>query len=478
VNARTLPARVAPPAPEQIGSVLAQPDADLFLAERAPKRLRLVTALNLALIAALVLLSLASIDIYAVAQGRIGPAGRSKIVQSLGTGLVKTLLVANGSHVRAGDLVVELDATSSITERDDTFAQLDALNAEIARRTATAAAVTMNGPVEIRQPISFDNSVSRAAQERAQRVNEAELIYLSTSLSALDAKIQENAAQREALALAIAAQRRLTATLEERVTMWRSVLSKGLASRSNVIEAEETSGKEQANLASLEGQLLSARAAEATLHRNKADAIAKFIADNSKALADAQSMREQLTQRLIKASTDVRNTRLVAPIDGTVQQLTITTIGQVVTSGQKLMMVVPDNPALEVEALVQNKDAGFVRPGQQAILSIDTFPSSIYGTVPGRVSRVARDAVDSQEAVLTASGSVENPLVSSAFESLNLVYPITVTLNKNFVTRAGRKIPLAAGMTVQVRIRTGRRRLIDYLFAPLHDTIVEAGHER
>jgi hemolysin D len=418
------------------------------------------------------------VDIYAVAQGRIGPDGRSKVVQSIGTGMVKTLVVANGSHVHAGDLLVELDATSSTTERDGIGAQLDAVNAEIARRAATMMAVTMNGLVTPRQDIPFDDSVSAAAQERARRLYEAELTYLSTSLGTLDAGMQENAAQRQALTLAVAAQRGLVKTLEERAAMWQSVLQQGLASRSSVIDAEAALGKEQTSLASVEGQSLSARAAGETLRRSKADAIAKFIADNSKGLADAQSTREQLTQRSIKATTDVRNTRLVAPINGTVQQLAITTIGQVVSSGQRLMIVVPDDPSLVVEAFVANIDAGFVKPGQQAILSVDSFPSSLYGTVSGKVSQVARDAVDSQEAVLSASGSVENPLVSSAFQSLNLVYPITVTLDRNFVTKNGRKIPLVSGMTARVKISTGRRRVIYYLLGPLHDTIVEAGHER
>lgn len=461
-----------------VDRAVVQLDTDYFSPENAPKRLRLVGVLNALLVVFMVLLSTVSVDIYAVAQGRIAPNGGSKVIQSLRTGQVKKVYVTEGSHVRSDDLVAELDATDSATERDNAAAQLDALDAEIARRRATMTAIIANGVARRPRPIVFAQSVTRAAQEREELVYQADLANLGARLSELDASILENIAKRQSMSLSIHAQTRLTKTLDERVSMWQSVLARGLASRSDVIGAEETAGKERTNLASFEGQLLSARAAAETARRSKAAAIAKFMADNSSSLADAQSKREQVEQTFIKASTDVTRARLIAPIDGTIQELVLTTIGQVVSASQKLMVVVPDHLALEVKALVANKDAGFLNRGQKAILKMDAFPSSLYGTVSGRVIEVAREAIDNQDTASSATGSIDNSLASSAFQSSNLVYPITVALDRNFVVMNGSRIPLSAGMTATVEIRTGRRRLIYYLFTPLHDAIADAGHER
>jgi hemolysin D len=114
-----------------------------------------------------------------------------------------------------------------------------------------------------------------------------------------------------------------------------------------------------------------------------------------------------------------------------VQQLAVTTIGQVVTTGQSLMTIVPLDSPIEIEAMIQNKDIGFVEPGQPAVVKVESFPFTRYGTIDGTVLKVSRDAVDEREAsALSDPDSAVKPQASTTATASgkpqNLVFPATI----------------------------------------------------
>ena len=161
---------------------------------------------------------------------------------------------------------------------------------------------------------------------------------------------------------------------------------------------------------------------------------------------------------MTKASQKNRLERLRAPADGTIQQLEIHTIGGVVEAAKPLMVLVPANDGIEVEARVLNKDVGFVHVGQEAAVKLEAFPFTRYGTVPARVRSISRDAVQDKE--------------------LGLVYIATVILERTYVDADGRRVALSPGLAATVDIRTGTRRIISYLLSPLQSSIAQAGRER
>lgn len=174
---------------------------------------------------------------------------------------------------------------------------------------------------------------------------------------------------------------------------------------------------------------------------------------------------------------------LRAPIDGTVQQLAVTTVGQVVTAGQPLLVLVPSDGPFEIEALLLNTDIGFVAPGQNVTVKVDSFPFTRYGTAEGKVVRVSRDAVDERDAsgATDTLSVVRSQGVSAANgtpRTQNLVFPVTVEVWKNNIVSDGKPVALTPGMTVQVEIQTGTRRAIDYILSPIRETTSTAGHER
>ena len=130
----------------------------------------------------------------------------------------------------------------------------------------------------------------------------------------------------------------------------------------------------------------------------------------------------------------------------------------VVTPAQPLLILVPQEQAVEVEVQVENKDVGFVKEGQPVEVKIETFPFTLYGTVPGRVVTVSGDA--------------------APVEKVGLVYPARVSMDRSTIDVEGKPVHLAPGMAVTVEIKTGQRRVIEYLLSPLLKSVKESLRER
>ena len=424
--------------------------------------------------------SLAKIDIYAEAQGRIQPSGRSKVIQPLDVGRVQAIAVSNGSIVKAGDLLVQLDSTQSDADRDAARAELQSLHAEIARRTTEIVDVQ----AAVANPtIIYPPDVSDSFRRREDSVFQAEMSQFQAQNEGLQAQLAEKTARNQRLKDNMSARERVIASMAERLTMKQTLETKQAGTHAAVIDASQLLENEQRNLMDDRGQVLENDAAAVSLKRRLEQVKRDFLATQNQKVTDAERRRDAVEQNFIKASDRAQHARIAAPIDGTVQQLAVTTVGQVVTSGQPLMVIVPSTGALEVMALVQNQDIGFVKGEQDVVLKVDAFPFSHYGTLKGTVKRISNEAVDSQEATASSDAStlarpINNSALSGSQRVQNLVYPVTVQLEKTIINADGKEVPLMPGMMVTAEIQTGSRRVIQYLLAPVWETASQSAHER
>jgi hemolysin D len=156
-------------------------------------------------------------------------------------------------------------------------------------------------------------------------------------------------------------------------------------------------------------------------------------------------------------------------VDGTVQQLAVHTEGGVVTPAQVLMSIVPADSRLEIEAMVSNKDIGFVREGQDAEIKIDTFTFTRYGLIHGRVQSVSQDAIMHEKPQERPEDKRNTGDESDTSEPAGqeLVYSARVTLDTLQMQIDDRLVSVAPGMAVTVEIKTGSRRVVEYLLSPL-----------
>ena len=154
-----------------------------------------------------------------------------------------------------------------------------------------------------------------------------------------------------------------------------------------------------------------------------------------------------------------------------VQQLAVHTIGGVVTPAQQLMIIVPAESRLEVEAMVSNRDIGFVSADQTADIKIDTFNFTRYGLLHGKITNVSQDAIVRDKPPMSdrsSNGSKSGALPdSSEPNGQELLYSARVSLDETQMQVDDKLVNLAPGMAVTVEIKTGTRRIIEYLMSPL-----------
>ena len=151
-----------------------------------------------------------------------------------------------------------------------------------------------------------------------------------------------------------------------------------------------------------------------------------------------------------------------------VQQLAIHTVGGVVTPAQALLVVVPSDSRLEIEALVPNRDIGFIHPGQPAEIKVDTFNFTRYGLLQGEVLSVSMDAIirdRRQDRADDRALGTQNDTSEPKGQELN--YSARISLDRSQMQIDDRLVNLSPGMAVTVEIKTGSRRILSYLLSPL-----------
>ncbi len=207
-----------------------------------------------------------------------------------------------------------------------------------------------------------------------------------------------------------------------------------------------------------------------------------FLADNVEKLSEAARRVDDLEQQVIKAEKHRTSMTIISPTDGIVQASAITTIGQVVSPGTELMRIVPANGTLEVEAYLPNRDIGFVAAGQRAVIKVEAFPFTRFGVVEGEVTRVATDAIpepDAQQLEAAAAKELQSIIPTGNVQRVqNLVFPVTISPDKSSINVDGKAMPLSPGMAVTIEVKTGKRRILEYLFSPLAEISSEAMKER
>lgn len=453
---------------------------EILVTPPSPVKTRLIALIATMVVAGLAWSWFGRIDIHAVAQGRLQPSGRSKVVQPLEPGRVVAIHVENGTEVAADAVLVELDPTETTADREAMSRDLEAATAEAARRAAAVKAAAT--PELALVPMQFPDRVSEGVRRREEAVMTADLAQLKAQRMSLAGQLAEKQAARKRLEASIEARQRLIALSRERVSIRQQASDRGGLSRALIIDSLQALEQHLTTDAGERGQLLETDAAAAALQRRMDEAITQFTADQTQKLAEAERRRDRLEQELVKARAKSERTALRSPIAGTVQQLNVAGPGQVVVAGQSVLTVVPIDARVEAEALIANKDIGFVRPGQPAIVKVESFPFTRYGVIEAEVVKVSRDAVEDREATaMTDAAGAARPQGAAgpnASRTQNLVFPATIRLARRSIVVDGREVPLTPGMAVTVEVKTGQRRAIDFVLSPLSEVLSTWGRER
>jgi hemolysin D len=393
----------------------------------------------------------AKMDIVVSVQGKVIPSGKSKVVQPLEPGIVRSVLVHDGQKVKAGDVLVELDPTSTGADRERLQRDAWEAQAEVLRSSAQiSGASSIGAPAGMPAAVVANQTATLQARLSEQRAK----------LAGLDADLSKRRADADAIESNLAQLRASLPLVRQKHQMREDMAKTGHLAQSSVLETQLELMNADKELAVQANRLKESQAGYQTAVQQRLQAVAEFKARSSNELADAVKRQNAAEQELVKANQRWTQQTLRAPVDGVVQQLAVTTVGGVVTAAQPLLTLVPEQSPLEIEAQVMNRDIGHLQVGQRVINKIETFDFTRYGFVDGEVLWVGTDAVQDQK--------------------LGLVYPVRIRLNQTRTPNAvsGRYGEVSAGMNVTADIRTDERRMLEYLLAPMLRYQQEALRER
>ncbi|MFK7866295.1 MAG: HlyD family type I secretion periplasmic adaptor subunit [Alphaproteobacteria bacterium] len=398
--------------------------------------------------------SLGRIDTVVVAEGQIIPGGRVKQIQPLEPAIILAIHVKEGQRVKAGDLLVELDPTEAEVNLAQLQYEYNMAMASEARLAAYSDWLLNEGIGGYR---AAANVPAALAKDQIQRLKSQKALHKARLFRFSG---EEIAAKANILALQaeIEKSQAVLPLLQEREASLQQLLDKGIGRKPEWLEIKQQLIDLEYGLRVQVERLKEAKIALSAIARQRAELIETEREKTLGELVEMHEQRDQAELALRQAMKQEAQNRLVSPVDGVISQLGIHTIGGVAQSAQTLMLIVPEDAPLEVEAMVLNKDIGFIQKDQSVEIKIESFPFTRYGLIEGKVTHLSADAIED--------------------ERRGLIYHMRASMHQTSMQVADRIVQLTPGMKLTAEVKTGSRRIISFFFDPMLRGAKEALRER
>lgn len=393
---------------------------------------------------------LGKVDEVAVARGKVIPDGRTKVLQPLEGGTIKEVMVTEGEHVEKGQLLIELDSTTSEADIQEMVKQLYVAKLQKAMLEAELAGKAFDGIERGETPLAGSAVDEEEVLQVQMQLREARDEEFDSKIKAAELVVSQTRQELhlEQSALELANKDYALALMksqnggDENFTESADLLQADNDLNKTLLEIDSQEKK----IAKAEDALAEAEENVISIQKQRNRTVLDELVENEKTLYTLES-------ELTKAEKRFELQQLASPVDGTVHGLSSFTIGGVVTSGEDVISIVPDDTPLIIEATIANQDIGFIKKGQAANVKVDTFPFQKYGYLQGEIIYVSPDAFED--------------------EKLGPVFKAKLNV-MSAETSSGNQIRLGPGMSVSVEAKTGQRRIIDFFLSPLKKVAEES----
>lgn len=395
--------------------------------------------------------SVVSIDEISAAPGQVVPSGQIKTVQHLEGGVVAEILVTEGQMVSEGQVLVRMDPSEAQSEHQQMLARYYGLLLRAERLKATIE----------RRPPDFQAITTDYADQAAdqQRLYQGQLAARSSSIEVVDSQVDQKRREvkqlRDSLSIA---QQQLVLTADQ-TSIRKEAAENGLVSRQTYLETARAKVAAEGEVARLSEQIKVATDALSEVERRRANLDATLEQDILAEIGSVTNEAEQVKNTLTKLKDRVTRLDIKAPVAGQIQDLRVTTVGEVMAAGGTLTRIVPSNAVLEAEVKISTNDIGHVAVGQPVKVKVSSYDYNRYGTLPGTLIKVSPTTLlDEKDKQPYYRGVVQisRPYMGPA-ENQNMVLP---------------------GMSLEADIVTGNKALIQYLFKPVFVSLKSSFHER
>jgi hemolysin D len=402
------------------------------------------------------------LDIVASAEGRLVPQTYVKIVQPADGGIVQEILVKEGEHVNAGQVLMRMDTKDALADQSTLQTQLTLRSLQLRRIDAELG----NKPL-VRQKSDPDDLYRQVAAQYTDR-RHAYTDALGGAQDALDKAQRDYESGQEVLAKL----REVTPILKQQADSYTDMGKEGYVPLVQVRDKQRDYLEKSRDLKAQESTLASLQAAVSAANQQVAELTSKYRSDLQNERIDAEGQYRKVEQDLVKQEHKTGLLELRAPQAGIAKDLATHTVGTVVSPGTILLSLVPDNEPLVAEVMVKNDDVGFVYSKQKVKIKLAAYPFQQYGMLDGEVLTIGADSDEQQQQSQNSKNTKDKDQPES------MIYKALVSLGAQNLIADGKPFKLVPGMQVTAEINQGKRTVLEYLLSPLEKTVRESGRER
>lgn len=386
--------------------------------------------------------SVAELDKIVRGEGKVVPSSKIQIIQNLEGGIVEEIYISSGDIVQKGQTLLKLDNTQFASS----FGESELKEAELTAKAQRLAAEAFNKPFEVNLSLDIPAS-TKALYEREYQLYQARQRQQTTTDNIIVQQIEQKKLE---LQDAYSQRTQLTRSLDllkKEVSFMKPLVKQGIASQVDLLKLEREENDALTKLKGIQFSIPRIQSAITEARNKRNDAKEQFSNEAHEELNRVLAEKEQLKQSISALQDRVDRTDIKSPVNGTVKQMFVNTIGGVVQPGSDIVEIVPDDDRLVLETKIQPADIGFIYAGLKAKIKFTAYDFAIYGGLDGTVKQISADTITDEEG--------------------NSYYIARIETAKNHLGPESAPLFLLPGMTASIDVIVGKHSVLDYILKPI-----------
>ena len=386
------------------------------------------------------------LDVVTLGEGRVVATGENKIVQAPQNAKITKFHVADNDTISSGEVMITLSPIQAQASLAELQTKIDNL---LARK------ISLMGELEKKTVEDIAKSLAEFPAEIAEAEVE-NVLAQRKELASKIATVEQNeilfAKEINALRVTIQGKSELLEIVNSEKSEIEKLLKIGAVGNSEKYKIDREQRSLEVEIASLEENIIIKNSEIEGLSKEIIALQSEYDAKILREINDLEPQILELNAKKPAFEERLKDTQVIAPINGKINKLFFNTIGAIVREGEQLVEIVPTDNELEIKGYIDPKDIGQVEPGQIARISLTAFDPSKYGYLSGELKKISADAIYREE-------------------TRSYMYEITTTVaTDSFTDIDDKPIQITPGMIAQIAIIRGERSIIDYLWQPISKT--------
>jgi adhesin transport system membrane fusion protein len=383
----------------------------------------------------------AEIDALTRGQGKIIPLHQIQVIQNLEGGIVGEILVREGDLVKKGDILVKIDDTNFVSNFQESQLRYNELQAKTIRLLAESSSKPFTATQKIQ-----DNSPELIKHEKSLYLSNKE--QLNNNIKIYTRRLQQKRGELKEAKAKMGQLKENFSLIKEEVELNKPLVKNGIISEVEFLQLKRQKNSIGGEMSAIELSIPRLISIIEEQKNNIKEVELKFNNAAKEAYNEAKAEMSRIEKGNVAREDKVKRTFVRSPVDGTIKQLLINTVGGVVKPGMDIIEIVPTQDNLLVEAKIRPADIAFLYPGQRTIVKFSAYDFAIYGSIGGTLTHISADTIVDE------------------IDKKNY-YLVRIKTDKNYLGNEKKKLDIIVGMTADVDIITGKKTVLNYILKPI-----------